>query len=78
MLNLRGDIAIEQLQDKRHDNTEDSRDERHFHTFCHDGGADVALHLYILERHDHADDRSEESQRRRHGNEQLNPRAALL
>ena len=78
MVYLREHIVVEQLQDERHNDTEDSGDERHLHTRSHDSRIDVARNLYLLERHHHANHRAKEAERRRHSNEKRNPRATLL
>ena len=54
--------TVEHLQYKCHDYTENCCYQCHLHTCCHHGGVEVAGYLHLVERHHHANHRTEESQ----------------
>ena len=78
VFNLGEDVVVEHLQNEGYDDAEDGGDEGHLHARGHDGGADVAGELYLVEGHHHADHRAQEAERGGHGDEKRDPRAAFL
>ena len=77
-LNEREDIVVEQLENHSDDQTEKCSQQSDLDTTGNNGSGDITHLLDFIERLDHTDDGTQESERRSDSDEECNPREVLL